>query len=96
MCRSGPSTAARHSRTRSAENGDPNPWWEVDLGEMKPIDRIVVQKEANVWKQRPYWVSVLDNRRNTVWRSYVESLFHTEDLPVMASKEISGWSAAGG
>jgi hypothetical protein len=81
-------SGGRCSRTRWADDGDEHPWWEVDLGEMKPIDRIVVAKEAEVWKGRPYWVSVLDDRRNMVWRTYVDSLVHTEDLPVMPSKEV--------
>ena len=84
----------RHrARTRSAENGDPSPWWEVDLGGMKPIDRIVVQKDQfwkqrYLWQNKPYSVSVLDDRRNTVWRSCVENLFFTDDLPVMAHRNV--------
>jgi hypothetical protein len=79
------------ARTRSAGNGDPSPWWEVDLGGMKPIDRIVVQKDTNwkqeyLWRNKPYWVLVLDDRRNTVWKSCVENLVSTEDLPVMAHR----------
>lgn len=54
------------------DSGDPNPWWEVDLGEAKPIDRIVVwnRTDGSVGKRlEGYVVKLLDAERNEVWSS---------------------------
>ncbi|MCA9080831.1 MAG: DUF1549 domain-containing protein, partial [Planctomycetaceae bacterium] len=60
------------STTHTAQEQDP--WWEVDLGEMRPIDQIVVwnRMDDGVAKRLAnFQVSLLDTSRNIVWQSQV-------------------------
>ena len=59
----------KNSVTHTAQQKDP--WWEVDLGSAKSIDRIVVfnRTDGNVGSRLDgYYVSVLDEKRNEVFR----------------------------
>ncbi len=58
------------TQTHTEENTG-NPWWEVDLGDEFPIDRIVVwnRSEGDLGKRLDgFTVRVLDNRRADVWK----------------------------
>ncbi len=75
-------------QTHTAENTK-NPWWEVDLGEEVPIDRIVVfnRTEGSLGKRlEGFTLTVLDRRRDEVFRE--------EGIP--APKVSSEFKLAGG
>ncbi len=51
---------------------DKDPWWEVDLSRAMPIDRVIVwnRTDGNVGKRLDgFHVVMLDDRRQTVWKS---------------------------
>ena len=51
------------------------PWWEVDLGAVRPIDRIIVWNRTDgdlEARLRGFFVTVLDAERRTVWQRYVQ------------------------
>ena len=59
---------ANRSVTHTALSKDP--WWEVDLGSLKPVDRIAVfnRTDGDVGARLDgYVVSLLDEKRNEVW-----------------------------
>jgi putative heme-binding domain-containing protein len=59
-----------NTQTHTEENTG-NPWWEVDLGDEFPIDRIVVwnRSEGDLGKRLDgFTVRVLDARRGEVWK----------------------------
>lgn len=58
---------ANNSVTHTAQQNDP--WWEVDLGSSRPIDRIVVFNRLDNVQARldGYVVSVLDGQRNEIF-----------------------------
>ena len=62
-----------HSTTHTRQQ--PGPWWELDLGEEHPIDRIVIWNRTDNGLQNrlaPAQVKVLDAARNTVWQMTVD------------------------
>ncbi len=53
-------------------NGDDNPWWEVDLGSVQPVERIVVWNRTDGGtntRLEGFRVLALDDKRQTVWQS---------------------------
>ncbi|XZE53306.1 DUF1553 domain-containing protein [Planctomycetaceae bacterium SH139] len=55
-------------------NQEDSPWWEVDLGQAQPIDKISLWNRTDGGKQisdrlRGYHVQILDADRNVVWTS---------------------------
>ena len=54
-------------------DGADNPWWEVDLGEAKPIDRIVIfnRTDAGAEKLRDFRISVSGGDGTIVWQKDV-------------------------
>jgi len=60
------------SHTAEPETDPAPPWWEVDLGEVRPIDSVTVWNR-NSFKERlaNFTVSVLDAERQTVWKRTV-------------------------
>src|SRR2546422_10747613 len=50
-------------------NTDDPPWWEVDLGAVKPIGRVQVWFRTDCCQSRndDFTLSVLDAQRNEVW-----------------------------
>ncbi|HUR46009.1 MAG TPA: DUF1553 domain-containing protein, partial [Candidatus Saccharimonadales bacterium] len=51
-----------------------DPWWEVDLGESKPIDRIVLWNRTDGASERlkGFRLLLLDEKRQTVWQQKVQ------------------------
>jgi len=73
------------------------PWWEVDLGEIKPLERIVVwnRSDTNLFFLKNYRVRVLDAARNPVWeRTANESPVLADQFDLIDSTSIA-LSAAG-
>ena len=67
------------------------PWWEVDLGAVKPLERIVIwnRTDKNLWYLKEYKVSILDAGRNAVWeKNCYESPVPAEDLDVVESEGL--------
>lgn len=61
-------------RSVTHTNTETNPWWEVDLGKVTPIDRVVVWNRTDNNLQRRlvnYRVVLLDAKRNPVWQRSV-------------------------
>jgi len=61
---------ASGSQSHTAEGGD-DPWWEVDLGSVHPIDAIHIHNRQD----EPYWqridgygITILDGDRGTAWQ----------------------------
>ncbi len=52
-----------------------NEWWEVDLGAMTPIDRIVLWNRTDCAMERlaGCTVSLLDEKRNSIWNQVTEA-----------------------
>ena len=74
---------AAQSTTHTRQQADP--WWELDLGEEHPIDRIVIWNRTDNGLQNrlaPVQVKVLDAARNTVWQISI-------DRPPQASRELT-------
>lgn len=88
---------------------DDNPWWEVDLENSRPIERVVVwnRTDGNAGSRLDgFQVLLLDEKRQTVWKSRAtpapakeKSFVIGGPIPVtfstaMADHEQSGFSAA--
>jgi arylsulfatase A len=57
-------------------HSEPSPWWEVDLGDARPINRIVVHNRTDGGLEsrlQGYRVTVLDGERQVIWQQ--------DDLP---------------
>ena len=53
-------------------NSEDNPWWEVDLGSVQPVERIVVWNRTDGGtntRLEGFRVLALDDKRQTVWQS---------------------------
>ncbi|MBB5032589.1 DUF1553 domain-containing protein [Prosthecobacter vanneervenii] len=62
---------AKGSVSHTAD-GDKDPWWEVDLKESKPVDRVVVwnRTDGGTGKRLDgFRVLLLDEKRQTLWKS---------------------------
>ena len=73
------------------------PWWEVDLGEIKPLQRIVVwnRSDTNLFFLKNYTIRVLDAARNPVWeRTVNESPVLADEFDLIDSTNLA-LSAAG-
>src|SRR5438128_944032 len=59
-----------HGSVTHTGNTDDPPWWEVELGGMKPIGRVQVWFRTDCCQSRndDFTLSVLDGQRNEVWR----------------------------
>ena len=81
------------SKSVTHNNQEDNPWWEVDLGADRSIERIAIWNrtdggEAIGSRLRGYKVQVLDAKRNVVWQE------SPKDVPAPSSElAISGVTA---
>jgi hypothetical protein len=88
------------SVTHTAQSKDP--WWEVDLGSLKPVDRIAVfnRTDGNVAARLDgYVVSVLDEKRNEVWsKKFAKAPAKDEQIAVsgFSPVRLAGLSATSG
>jgi hypothetical protein len=69
-------TDGRYNEARSTTHTEisDNPWWEIDLKESLPIDRLVIWNrtdEGTVERLKDFRVLVLDQDRNPVWEKSV-------------------------
>ena len=61
------------SKSVTHNNQEDNPWWEVDLGSDRPIERLAIWNRTDGGgtigsRLAGYKVSILDDKRNVVWQ----------------------------
>jgi hypothetical protein len=62
------------ARTKSSDN---EPWWQVDMGRARPIERVVVWHHDEGAAARPanlYQLKILDDKQKTVWESLIDPM----------------------
>ena len=71
------------------QEGERNPWWEVDLGDMKPIDKVVVWNRADKWSYRlsKAHIFVLDDKRVIRWSGQIDKADITNPFKVKPSTD---------
>ena len=77
------------SQTHTAP-GDPDPWWEVDLGGMRDIGRIVLWNRTEACcsgRLTNFRVAILDGDRNLVYED-----FHFEDPGAFPDTTVEGYA----
>ena len=59
----------------SMTNEEEQPWWQVDLERTCCIDTITIYNRTDTAKEnlKQYWITVLDDKGETVWKSYQET-----------------------
>jgi hypothetical protein len=86
---------AAKSTTHTAVSTDP--WWEVDLGETRPLDRIVLWNRTDNGlhtRLSQFVVQVLDAQRQVVWQERVAEPPHpSREFPLSGVRELP-WASA--
>ena len=65
-----------NAKSTTHTNEESDPWWEVDLGDAKPVDRVVIwnRSDGTVGSRLAgFRVSLLDADRKTVWQTDVKA-----------------------
>ena len=77
-------TYANSGQTHTAEK-DREPWWEIDLGSMTPIETVILWNRTDCCSDRlkGFRIQILDDNRDTVWeRQSEEEAKETHEVEV--------------
>lgn len=83
--------------TSHTGNGDPAPWWEVDLGAEHDLSRIVIWNRTDKRLQRRldgFRLTVLDAERQPVWEQFFEKAPEREQTASLDGAQVARFARA--